>query len=123
MKTIPCFLFVLAILPLKLFSQRFVTDAQSSTFKTVTFKVYGKCGTCKTAIESSLKKKDGVQDRNWDQESKMIIVTYDSTLISLEKIQQKIANAGHDTDNLKASDEAYNRLAPCCRYRDIRHQE
>jgi periplasmic mercuric ion binding protein len=45
-------------------------------------------------------------------------VTYNSKKITLEQIHQKVANVGHDTDLVKASDEAYKKIAACCKYRE-----
>jgi hypothetical protein len=38
--------------------------------------------------------------------------------VSLDSIHSKIAAAGHDTVLVKASDEAYENLHPCCKYRE-----
>jgi Cu(I)/Ag(I) efflux system membrane fusion protein len=32
-------------------------------------------------------------------------------------IQKAIANAGHDTEKIKAEDKVYNTLPECCKYR------
>lgn len=84
--------------------------------KTETFKVYGNCGMCKSTMEGSLKKKDGVLSKSWDTKTKMITVTYDPSKITLAQIQQKIADVGYDTDSIKAKDETYNKLHACCQY-------
>ena len=33
-------------------------------------------------------------------------------------VHEIAANAGHDTDKVKATDKAYNNLHGCCKYRD-----
>ena len=38
--------------------------------------------------------------------------------ISLEDIHKKIASIGHDTKLETANEEAYGKLAMCCKYRD-----
>jgi copper chaperone CopZ len=83
---------------------------------TDTFKVYGNCGMCKKTIEKSLKNVDGVEKANWDKETKIMVVTYDSSIIGLKEIKQKIADVGYDTDSTRATDEAYNNLHGCCQY-------
>ncbi len=83
---------------------------------TETFKVYGNCGMCKEHIEGALKKKDGVFKKDWDKDTKMITVTYDTSKITLTQIKQKIADAGYDSDEIHATDEAYNKLHKCCQY-------
>src|ERR1035437_8557417 len=88
--------------------------SQSATVKTETFKVYGNCDQCKTTIEGSLKKKDGIVSKNWDVKTKMISVTYDPNKVTLTQIKQKIAGAGYDTDEIRSKDEAYYKLHKCC---------
>ena len=89
---------------------------KESTAKTDSFKIYGNCGMCKTTIESSLSKKDGVFSKNWDKTSKIMKVTYDSTKTSLQKIGEKIALAGYDNEYATASEAIYNKLHTCCQY-------
>jgi periplasmic mercuric ion binding protein len=80
-----------------------------------TFKVYGNCGMCKTKIENALKV-DGVKKANWNIETKMLKIKYNPSVIKLEQIHQKIADAGYDTEMIKAADETYNSLHGCCKY-------
>ena len=84
--------------------------------KTDSIKVYGNCGMSKATIENSLKKKDGVLSKNWNKESKILSVTYDSEKITLQKIGEKVAAAGYDNQYAIAPDEAYNNLHSCCQY-------
>jgi copper chaperone CopZ len=83
--------------------------------KQVTFKVYGNCGMCETTIETALEQK-GIYLADWDKESKMINVSFDSTKYQLEDIHHLIANAGYDTELERAPDEAYDSLHECCQY-------
>lgn len=84
--------------------------------ETKTFKVYGNCGMCKKRIESSLDDVKGIKEARWDVESKMITVTYDPHVITLNKIKENITLAGHDTDEVSASKKVYNELPGCCQY-------
>ena len=43
---------------------------------------------------------------------------YDERKTNLETISKNIAAVGHDTKEIKATDEAYDSVHPCCRYRD-----
>ncbi len=94
------------------------SNASSSNVntKTETFGVNGNCGMCKTTIEGALKKQKGIASCNWDQSTKKLTVIYDEKIIKLEQIHQMVANAGYDTDKIKASDQAYNKLPGCCKY-------
>ena len=80
-----------------------------------TFKVLGNCEMCKETIEESLKI-DGVTKADWNTETKMIVVNYDSTKINLDKIQKNIATVGYDNPKYKGDDKAYSELPECCQY-------
>ncbi|MBI5856839.1 MAG: hypothetical protein HZB42_04235 [Sphingobacteriales bacterium] len=82
---------------------------------TESFKVSGNCGMCKTRIEKAAKEA-GATEANWDKDSKMLTVSFESSLASATKIQQKIAEVGHDNNGYTASNEVYNNLPPCCKY-------
>lgn len=86
-------------------------------WKTDTIKVYGKCNMCKETIESALKKKDGIKSKDWNMNTKLLVVTYDPSVITLDAIHHKVADVGYDTDKAKSSDDAYNKLDGCCKYR------
>lgn len=81
-----------------------------------TFKVYGKCGMCKKRIEKAANSLEGVSSANWDVDSKEFTTQYDETKVSEKEIQEKIASVGHDTEKVKATDEAYGNLPGCCKY-------
>lgn len=83
--------------------------------KTDSVKVYGECGMCKKRIEKAATI-DGVKKVDWNVDSKLLVVTYNSEKTSLDAIQQKIAAVGHDTEKYTASDDVYNKLPGCCHY-------
>lgn len=83
--------------------------------KTDSIKVSGNCGMCKKRIETALKV-PGVNSANWDVKTKMLTVDYNEASLSLNDLQKKIADAGHDTPKFKANDEAYAKLQSCCQY-------
>ena len=80
------------------------------------FTVYGECGMCETRIESAINELEGVSWADWEQETMELTVKFDSDIISLEKIKQKAAEAGHDSDDVRATEDAYENLHPCCKY-------
>jgi len=84
--------------------------------KTESFKVYGNCEMCKARIEKAAKSVDGVSVADWSVETKMLALTFDDSKTDVHKVQEAIAKVGHDTDMHKASDEAYNKIAGCCKY-------
>lgn len=83
---------------------------------TASFKVYGNCGMCKKRIEGALSEVKGVEKASWDVKSKVLTVKFDPHVISLKTIKEKIAAAGHDTDETTADDNVYNKLPGCCQY-------
>jgi len=83
--------------------------------QTATFKVYGNCGMCEERIESALLV-PGVKVADWDQETKMLTVTFRPFKISLQSIHEMVAAVGHDTDLVRAKDAVYDKLHGCCKY-------
>jgi copper chaperone CopZ len=82
-----------------------------------TFTVSGNCDMCKATIEKAAKSVAGVSTAVWDKESKKLNVSYDTTKTKVDDIHKAIAKSGYDTDKQKATDEAYNSLHTCCKYR------
>ncbi len=79
-------------------------------------KVYGKCEMCQNRIEKTVKGIDGVKTANWNIDTKMLSVTFDSKKTSDEAIEKAVASVGHDTDKFRADDKTYEALPPCCHY-------
>jgi copper chaperone CopZ len=71
---------------------------------------------CKERIEDAAHGLDGVQSATWDSESKMIHLDFDPDKVTTADIEQAIAAVGHDTENIKASDDVYEELHECCKY-------
>lgn len=93
----------------------FTSCKNSSTEKTTSFKVWGNCEQCKTTIESSCNV-DGITKKDWNVESKIITVTFDTTKINLSAIQELIAKSGYDNDGFNGDSSAYSQLVECCQY-------
>jgi copper chaperone CopZ len=84
--------------------------------KEVSFKVYGNCNMCKKTIEGSLENEKGILSAEWNKDTKMMSVSYDTTKTDETKIHHQIATAGYDTEVEKGNDEAYKKLHECCQY-------
>ena len=84
-----------------------------------TFTVRGHCGMCKMRIENAAKAFDGVQDAVYDLKGQSLKLTYDKKTVSQKEVMKSIALLGYDAGKVKATDEAYDRLPECCRYREI----
>jgi copper chaperone CopZ len=94
-------------------------QAQIKNAKTETLKIYGNCGMCKSTIEKAgnIKKVSSVE---WNKETKMATITYNSKKTSQEEILKRIALAGYDSDNFLAPDNAYSKLPGCCQYERVK---
>lgn len=104
------------ILMLLFFASVQTAGAQNSKDTAVTFKVFGACEMCKQRIENVVKGR-GIKMAIWDVDTKQLSVVYNSSLVTLEKIQNRIVASGHDLENKKAKDAVYNALPECCHYR------
>ncbi len=89
--------------------------AQETSKKSESLKIWGNCGMCEETIEKAAKKA-GATTADWSEETKMLAISYNPAKSSTFKIQQAIAEAGYDTQDLKANDKAYEKLHGCCKY-------
>ena len=91
---------------------------------TASFTVLGNCGMCEKVIETTANKLKGVKNAIWDKEQNILTITYNSKKISLIDIKKSIANSGYDTDEIKATKEAYDALHYCCKYdRNLKNEK
>ena len=88
-----------------------------------TMEVDGVCLMCKDRIEKACIKTKGVKSAVWNVQTHELSLIYDARKTNLETIEQNILAVGHDTNDLKATDEAYNSVHDCCKYRDEEVQE
>ena len=91
-------------------------QAQIKNAKTETVKVNGDCGMCETTIEKVGNKKNQYKT-DWDADTKLAIITYDSKKTGLDAILKNIALSGYDNVSYLAPDEAYAKLPGCCQYK------
>lgn len=83
------------------------------------FYVKGNCSSCKARIETAAKDA-GATSAEWNAEKQSVILNFDPSKTSADKILQKIAEVGHDNEKYKSSDRVYKALPGCCLYdRDI----
>ncbi|MAX71420.1 MAG: ATPase [Flavobacteriaceae bacterium] len=93
-----------------------ITFAQNRNAK-ASMEVDGVCGMCKERIEKAAIRTKGVKSAIWNVDTHELKLIYDERKTNLEAIAKSIAEVGHDTKEIKATDEAYNSVHPCCRYR------
>ena len=91
------------------------TFAQIKDAKSETVKIYGNCGMCKTTIEKAGNIKD-VASVEWNKDTKMAVLSYDSKKTGQDEILKRIALAGYDSESFRAPDDVYEKLHGCCQY-------
>ena len=89
----------------------------------ITFEVDGVCGMCKKRIETASLKTKGVKFALWDLRSHQLNLIIDERKTTISTVQNNILKVGHDlvdfnNKKLVATDEAYNSVDPCCKYRE-----
>jgi cation transport ATPase len=106
-----------AILGLIMMILTTVSFAQEKN-KKMSFEVDGKCEMCKARIEKAALGVKGVKYALWDIPSHELSLIIDERKTDPMKIKTALVAVGHDTQELKATDQAYDSVHPCCKYRD-----
>ncbi len=73
------------------------------------------CGMCKSKIETSLFKQNGINAVKVDYKKKTTTVTYVTDRTNPEQLKAMIANLGYDADDYTGEESAYKRLPACCK--------
>lgn len=94
-------------------------NAQIKNAKTEIVKIYGNCEMCEKTIETAGNVKK-VANVEWNKDSKMATITYDSIKTNQDEILKRIALAGYDSDKFLAPDDVYSKLAGCCQYERVK---
>ena len=106
---------ILVVVILALVSQMAVAQEKN---KKVEMQVAGKCEMCKARIEKAALGVKGVKYALWDVPSHQLSLVLDERKTNLMQVKMALVEVGHDTKELKATDEAYNSVHPCCQYRE-----
>ncbi len=93
------------------------TFSQNKNAK-ASIEVDGVCMMCKARIEKACITTKGVKSAVWNVDTHELKLVYDERKTNLKAISTTIAKAGHDTKEIKATEEAYNKINACCKYRD-----
>jgi mercuric ion binding protein len=80
------------------------------------FEVYGNCDQCKKRIEKAAFSVDGVKSADYDLEHQTLHIIVNEEKASVADVKAAVAKAGHDTDDVKATDKDYDALHHCCKY-------
>ncbi|RKE98254.1 heavy-metal-associated domain-containing protein [Ichthyenterobacterium magnum] len=91
--------------------------AQNKNAK-ASIEVDGVCQMCKDRIEKAAINTKGVKFATWSVDTHELKLIFDERKTNLKAIQKSVTAVGHDTKEMKASDEAYSKVHPCCKYRD-----
>jgi hypothetical protein len=84
----------------------------------MTMEVDGVCEMCKVRIEKAALGVKGVKYALWDIPSHQLSLIIDERKTDPMQIKTALVAVGHDTKELKATEDAYNSVMPCCKYRD-----
>ena len=98
-------------------SQTIYAQDNNKEILTDTISVSGICGMCEERIENAALI-NGVKKVEWTQENHTLVVVYRSDKVTIEEIGAAIAEAGHDNEIIKSTDEQYDDVHSCCKYRD-----
>ena len=100
-----------------------MTSFSQEKNKKLTMEVDGKCDMCKTRIEKAALGVKGVKYAMWDIPSHELSLIIDERKTDPMKVKTALVAVGHDTKELKATEEAYDSVHPCCKYREDNSDE
>jgi cation transport ATPase len=78
--------------------------------------VNGNCEQCKKRIEKAAYSVSGVKSAVWHIDDHKLHLIINEEKTSLAEVKKAVAKVGHDTDDVKATDAAYENLHHCCKY-------
>lgn len=90
--------------------------------KIATVKIYGNCEMCESTIEKAGNTKN-TTIVDWNKDTKLALITFDSTKTNQDEILKRIALAGYDSDQFLAPDDVYAKLKDCCQYERVAKTE
>lgn len=89
--------------------------AQIKNAKTETVKIYGNCEMCKATIEKAGNRKK-VSKVDWNKDTKIATLVYNSKTTSQDEILKRIALVGYDNEKYLSPNDVYAKLPECCKY-------
>ena len=90
---------------------------QPNKNKKVEIEVNGNCDMCKKRIEKAAYSVKGVKSATWHADHQDLHLILDETKCKVIDVETAIAKAGHDTQDIKATDAEYYKVHGCCKYR------
>ena len=80
------------------------------------FEVNGNCEQCQKRIQKAAFSVAGVKSANWNIDTHQMAIIINEGKCSVLDVKKAVAKVGHDTDEVKATDEIYDKLHSCCQY-------
>ncbi len=81
-----------------------------------TIEVNGNCEQCQKRIQKAAYSVSGVKSAVWSIETRQLELIINEEKTSIQDVKKAVAKVGHDTDEVKATPENYNKLPGCCQY-------
>jgi mercuric ion binding protein len=96
----------------------FSAQAQDKKNKNAKFdiEVNGNCELCKKRIEKAAFSVSGVKLAVWNVDTHQLNLILNEEKASVLDVKKAVAIVGHDTDEVKATNEDYDNLHGCCKY-------
>lgn len=80
------------------------------------FEANGNCDQCQKRIQKAAYSVSGVKSAIWNIETHELSLILNEEKCSILDVKKAVANVGHDTDEVKASNDVYENLHTCCKY-------
>lgn len=106
------------ILGMMLLFVAFSSQAQDKKNKNAKYavEVNGNCDQCQKRIQKAAYSVSGVKSAIWNIETHELSLILNEEKSSVIDVKKAVANVGHDTDEVKASNDVYENLHSCCKY-------
>ncbi|TRX42219.1 heavy-metal-associated domain-containing protein [Flavobacterium restrictum] len=106
------------VIVLALLLAGFTANAQVKKNKNAKFvtEVNGNCEQCQRRIQKAAFGVAGVKSAVWNIETHQLSLILNEEKCTPLDVKKAIAKAGHDTDEVKAITENYEKLPSCCLY-------
>jgi cation transport ATPase len=78
--------------------------------------VNGSCDMCQSRIQKAAFSVAGVKSATWSIETHKLNLILNEEKATVLDVKKAVAKAGYDTDEVKATNENYDKLPGCCQY-------
>jgi len=107
--------FLIVILALLVSTNIYAQKANKADKETVVIQTSAQCEMCKASIEKELAYTKGVKKAKLNIDDKKVTVTFYKSKTNVNELRQAISKIGYDADEVKAEENAYAKLSPCCK--------